>query len=300
MRHLSNGERLYTGLAGLTAACILLLILLGAVVRVTDAEIACGGTWPLCNGQPFPPPGNELAWLDWAHRLSTILTGCLILGAVWAARRFISNRKDVTTPLYIGLGLLAVQSILGAGNVWIHRPTTLPLVHLGFAVIMLSCLVASLTALLYQPQIRLGSNDSFVLAVHGATLMIFMVLMTGALVVGSDSSKACGKWPICENIESDPMLINLIHRGSVLLLGITLISLVWQAYEGVHLMGASTLLGLYAIQVFLGALYILSDFEDTFSALHVTFAGLMWAAAVALNVVLVKQSQMGSRNESHP
>jgi cytochrome c oxidase assembly protein subunit 15 len=295
INQLSRGERLYFWLAGLTAALVLLLIILGAVVRVTDAESGCGGTWPLCDGSPWPSGSNELAWIDWAHRLNTLFTVLSIFGACYAARRFIRDRKDVTTPLYLGLGLLGIQSVLGAGTMLLHEPSTLPLVHLGFAVIMLSCLVASITALLYQPHTHIFYSDKFSTAVQGATLMIFMVLMTGALVVGSESSKVCPTWPLCRDTASEAAIINLIHRGSVLLLGITLLSLVWQvdrSYDQVSFTGAVVLLALYGLQVALGALYILSDFHASLSALHVTTAGLMWAAAVALNVVLVKQQQV--------
>ncbi len=293
MSQLSHGERLYFWLAGLTAFFTLLLIILGAVVRVTDAETGCGSTWPLCDGRAWPSPDNELAWIDWAHRLITLITALAIVGAWYAARRFISHRKDVTMPLYLGLGLLGIQSLLGAGTLFFDNPATLPLVHLGFAVIMLSCLAASLTALLYQPAL-IFSSDKFQTAVQGATLMIFMVLMTGALVVGSDSAHACREWPLCRDTTSEAAIMNLIHRGSVLLLGILLMSLVWQAWtdrveDRVSRMSTVVLLTLYGIQVALGALYVLSDFHDLFSALHVTTAGVMWAAAVSLNIILMKQ-----------
>jgi cytochrome c oxidase assembly protein subunit 15 len=290
---LTLGERLYLWLAGLTAFFTLLLIILGAMVRVTDADTGCGGTWPLCDGRAWPSLDNELAWIDWTHRLITLITALAIIGAGYAARRFISHRKDVTTPLYLGVGLLGLQSILGAGTLFFDNPATLPLVHLGFAVIMLSCLAASLTALLYQPAL-IFSSDKFPMAVQGATLMIFMVLMTGALVVGSDSAHACREWPLCRDTASEAAIINLIHRGSVLLLGILLMSLVWQAWtdrveDRISRVSTVVLLTLYGIQVTLGALYALSDFHDLLSALHVTTAGVMWAAAVSLNIVLIKQ-----------
>lgn len=294
-------ERFYFGIVSLTAALTLLLIVVGAAVRVTHAETGCGGTWPLCDGRVLPPLANSLAWLDWTHRLITLLTVLCMVGAGFAARRLMHQRPEVTTPLYLGLGLLALQSLMGAGNVLVHAETTLPLLHLGFAVIILSCLVASLTSLVVESPLVVN-RDKFPLAVQGATLMIFMVLMTGALVVGSHSSTACGTWPLCDNTASEAALLHWVHRGSVLLLGVILMSLVWQVridrpHDTFSLWGTIVLLGLYAVQAAIGALYIFSDFGDLFSILHVTFAGAMWAAAVALNVALAKQPT-GSSHES--
>lgn len=80
-------------------------------------------------------------------------------------------------------------------------------------------------------------------------------------------------------------------------------SLVWQVridrpHDTFSLWGTMVLLGIYAVQAAIGALYIFSDFGDLFSILHVTFAGAMWAAAVALNVALAKQPT-GSSHESN-
>jgi heme a synthase len=293
---LNQNKIFFAGLMLTTAGSILLLIVLGALVRLTEAELACGSEWLLCNGQLFPSLHNDLGWIDWGHRLATLLVSAFMLGTFLTARHHWVMDTDIMNPIYLAVGLLVIQTFLGAATTWQWLPT-LPLLHLGFAVMMLSCLIAALTALLYSPKSYFSKQDTFPTAVHAATLMTFMVLMTGAMVVGDNAAQACTGFPLCANPLDDSVAINLIHRGSVLLLGIVLLTLVWRARterpsdRGTSI-GAFTLMGLFIAQALIGGVYVQYGYETLWSALHVLFAGLTWAAAVALSIAVVKQQQV--------
>jgi cytochrome c oxidase assembly protein subunit 15 len=290
-----SGEGLFAGLAGVTAGLTLLLIVLGAWVRLTDADTACGNQWLSCNNRLFPSIEDDLAWIDWGHRLTTLLVGGSLLLTFVIARRAVAHRQDVVNPIHLAMSLLILQSLLGAATTW-NWLSTLPLLHMAFAVIMLSCLIASLTMLLYSPQPKPYSSpaDTFPAAVHAATLMTFMVLMTGAMVVGDDAAQACRGFPWCNHELDGSAILNLIHRGSVLLLGVVLVALAWRARterptdHGVNL-GIFILLGLFIIQALIGAVYVQYGYKTLWSVLHVLFAGLSWGAAVALSITLIKQ-----------
>ena len=294
------GERLYASAAALTAGLILLLIVLGAMVRLLEAERACGSTWPLCDGAIIPQTGNERVWIDWGHRLLTMLTVIATLSTFYIARRFVALLPFVIKPIYLGLSLLIVQSLLGAATMRFSDPSTLPLLHLSLAVILFSCLIASLTASLYQPYhslvLQLSDDDTFPDAVHSATLMTFMVLMTGALIVGGGVSDACEGFPICREPFTENAAIHLIHRGGVLLLGIILLTFIWRVrserpHDTISSRIVFTFAGLYLTQAILGAVYVQLGRNPGISALHVMFAGLTWAAAVALSMTMIKQKQ---------
>jgi|GEM_PF-4222012 len=289
-----QGERLYIGAAIITAVLLLLLIILGAMVRVTDAELICGSNLFLCNGA-FPPSG--LGWLDWGHRLATIFVSASSLATFGIAKRYISQ-TTVLNPLYAAIILLLVQSILGLVTMLMETPPTLPILHLSFAVIMFSCLVASVVMLVYHPQRTHNHTESYTNAVHSTTLLTFIVLLTGAMIVGGDATDACHDFPLCGNpLTEDAPILNMIHRGSVGLLGVLLVTLFWRTrverpQDQIVNLAMISLCSLFVVQALIGA--VIAQYGGTMfsSALHVLFAGLAWAAAVALSMTMIKQQEV--------
>ena len=83
--------RRYTLLAWSAAVCTYLLIVLGAVVRITGSGLGCGNHWPLCNGRLFPPLDDIGTVIEWSHRLVAALVTILVVGlaahTVWLRRR---------------------------------------------------------------------------------------------------------------------------------------------------------------------------------------------------------------------
>src|SRR2546429_6644513 len=71
--------RRFTRLAWAAAACTYLLIVLGAVVRVTGSGLGCGEHWPLCNGHLFPPLNDLPTVIEWSHRLVAALLSALVV-----------------------------------------------------------------------------------------------------------------------------------------------------------------------------------------------------------------------------
>src|SRR3981189_1926707 len=72
--------RRFTILAWSAAVCTYLLIILGAVVRITGSGMGCGDHWPLCNGHLFPPLGDIGTVIEWSHRLVAGLVAILVTG----------------------------------------------------------------------------------------------------------------------------------------------------------------------------------------------------------------------------
>src|SRR2546428_9198827 len=61
--------RRFPSVAWAAAVCTYLLIVLGAVVRITGSGLGCGEHWPLCNGHLFPPLNDIGTVIEWSHRL---------------------------------------------------------------------------------------------------------------------------------------------------------------------------------------------------------------------------------------
>src|SRR3989442_10313672 len=98
--------RRFLTLAWAAAVCTYLLIVLGAVVRITGSGLGCGEHWPLCNGHLFPPLDDIGTVIEWSHRLVAVLVTVLVVGLAIPGLRESKAR-------YVPLRLPFVQIPLG-------------------------------------------------------------------------------------------------------------------------------------------------------------------------------------------
>ena len=151
----------FTRLAWAGAVCTYLLIILGAVVRITGSGLGCGEHWPLCNGKLLPPLDDIGTLIEWNHRLAAAAVSVLVIalaGYAWRLRRETGDGTRETTdgPItppsarppvrpsaaaYIALGLLALQVALGAVTVKLALPPWTVILHLGTAMLLLATLI---------------------------------------------------------------------------------------------------------------------------------------------------------------
>ncbi|MGH3135051.1 MAG: COX15/CtaA family protein, partial [Gaiellaceae bacterium] len=89
----TRGFRLLALAAALSAWA---LVAVGGIVRVTESGLGCPD-WPLCDGRVVPDRAKE-AWIETSHRwVAGIVTVLVVLVAVWAWRRY-RSQKDVFMP----------------------------------------------------------------------------------------------------------------------------------------------------------------------------------------------------------
>src|SRR2546426_11354247 len=81
--------RRFTRLAWTAATFTYLLIILGAIVRITGSGLGCGDHWPLCNGKLLPPL-DVPTLIEYGHRLAaaavSVLVAALALYTWWLRR----------------------------------------------------------------------------------------------------------------------------------------------------------------------------------------------------------------------
>jgi len=113
-------------LSMVTTAAVYVQLLLGAVMRHTDAGLAIPD-FPLAFGSLIPPLSDPKVQIHFAHRVGALVVSLLV---VWTVTRVLSRHRD--EPLLRRPGLLlvlflAAQITLGALTIWSRKavvPTT--------------------------------------------------------------------------------------------------------------------------------------------------------------------------------
>ena len=154
--------RAFTRLAWTAAGFTYLLIILGAIVRITGSGMGCGEHWPLCNGKLLPPLDLPTL-IEYTHRLVAASVSILVLALATYARWLregagsrqqdssngpiaVSSHRPTVRPSvapYVALGLLALQVALGALTVKLELPPWTVILHLGTAMLLLATLIVA-------------------------------------------------------------------------------------------------------------------------------------------------------------
>ena len=133
----------FSGLLGLTAVGVYLLVIVGATTTLTDAAATCQ-TWPACNGQLLPSLSEPLLAVAWGHRVVALVVAALVVASAAAA-----VLGDATTRVRVLLGVAAVTYLLqvgvGAVAATTGTPTTLSAVHLVLGVFIFGLVVLALS-----------------------------------------------------------------------------------------------------------------------------------------------------------
>jgi heme A synthase len=104
---------------------------------VHGAHLACGEEFPTCNGELLPFGQSRLGDIHLAHRALMYLAAAAIIALVaLALRRGIRSRA-----LPLAAGLLGLQVLLGALNVWLGEHGELVVAHLSVGTLLWATIV---------------------------------------------------------------------------------------------------------------------------------------------------------------
>src|SRR5437016_4227507 len=257
--------RRFTRLAWTAATFTYLLIILGAIVRITGSGLGCGEHWPLCNGKLLPPLDLPTI-IEYGHRLVAAAVSVRVTALAWNAwwlRKEAGSRGRYTPgrTAYVALGLLVVQVLLGAITVKLSLPPWTVILHLGTAMLLLATLI--LAAKLSpgaspgstEPPITPGSRPGLVGIV--ALVLGFVTVLFGALTANLGAASACLGFPLC-NGQVIPtgnylQLVQWLHR---LLAYMLFAYVVWWGVSTKR-RGAWYVVGLVTLQVVVAATMVL-------------------------------------------
>jgi protoheme IX farnesyltransferase len=284
----TNSQRGFRHLLLATAILVYLLIVIGGVLRATVSGGACMD-WPTCFGVITPPAGSG-ALLDYLHRLTTLLSVVLMSIASLLAWRRYRGKPLLVNPLLAALGLVVVQVGLGAMLSQLPDQPWINAAHLGLSLLIFGFIQVTLLAV-YYPEV-LASNkypldfrSPFARLSLAVLVVVFLLLVSGAVVAGSGAAQLCSEWPLCPGAISGWQAgewINIFHRLLVLVAASLLGWMLIQAWRSQRtrtpvIVATTASAVLFLSQALLGS-RLVEGYQPYLLVLHQATAVAVWVA----------------------
>lgn len=209
------GSKLFIRLGMFTTLFALVVIVLGAYVRLSDAGLGCPD-WPGCYGEVIVPGSSETiaeanarfperalesgkAWKEMFHRYFAGTLGLLILALAVVAW---INRKEVNQPLLLPfflVGLVLFQAALGMWTVTLLLKPAIVTLHLLAGLATLGLLW--LTVLRKHYQRPIFSDSAQPILKYWAALALIVLIIQIALGGWTSTNYAamhCPDFPTCQ------------------------------------------------------------------------------------------------------
>ncbi len=280
-------------LAALTLATALGLVTIGVIVRATDSGLGCPD-WPLCNGQLIPALGDSKAWIEWIHRTVAVVIGFEILALAILAVRDYRDRRSILWPSLAAVALVGFQAWLGRETVRLGNSGESVTAHLATALTLVALLVYVTVRAGYPARIGgRGGSQRFTLLAAFTTALTFALLLFGSHVTATSTALVFPDWPLMGGTlvppltdATTPMALHRWVAGIVGLVVIALAVFAWRTQRD-HPTLLRLALGtavLYAIQVVIGGLQVLTQLAGWTVTLHLALGAVIWAMLTGLTV----------------
>ncbi len=290
----------YQKLAIAAVGAAYLLLIVGAVVRLTGAGAGCGSEWPFCNGQFVPSATGHSTVFDFSHRLLAFLTTILVLALVVDGWQWRARKPLLFWGSLVALVLVATQVALGAITAVSHLTPSMEVAHLGLAQVFIAVLlIVTLLALAPWIQTATGRSSGGAWTGLGWTAMIasgsaFLLILTGAYMATAKTTGACSQWPLCGGrmvptgfTATD---IHIIHRWIALITTIAVIGVAMQARrrrsDSQLLVALSVSVATITFaQIFVGAASIWFNLNPILDVAHLGVATIVWGMLLTIAVL---------------
>src|SRR6266516_5970520 len=274
------------------------LIALGGTVLATDSGLSCPD-WPFCNGQAYYA-GTYHTFLEQFHRFTaatvSILIMLLMIGIiVWARKDRALLTLAIAAPI-----LLAVQIVLGGVTVLWKLPAQVITAHLATALAIFA-IVITIAVLSGKPtpdKEHPAKTRRFAQLAISNALLVYILMLFGSYVTGSEAGLACLGWPLCTPaswaVSNHLADINILHRVFAVFVGLVMLWTViagvrrWRVARGQAIVG---LVGgiLFVCQAIVGGLIVLLKEPAFVAGLHLALATAVWGTLVLLAALASNQ-----------
>lgn len=273
--------------AVLTTIMMIFVQIGGALVTKTESGEGCGASWPLCHGQLIPKEWPIDTIIEIAHRGVSGIAIILVIIFSYMAWKQMSHKKETKFLVYMSIGFIFVQALIGAAAVlWGQNDFALA-AHFGISLISFAA-VFLLTLLVFEFDQRFDARK---LRIHSflrnqifyVTIFIYFVIYSGALVRHTGSELSCLAWPHCQPGRIMPInffeWVQMGHRALAGILIIWLILIVIHVFKHyskyrVLVYGWAFIGGLILLQGLTGALMIFTHVNLIIALLHALFITL--------------------------
>jgi protoheme IX farnesyltransferase len=280
-------------LAALTLGTAIVLVVVGVIVRATDSGLGCPD-WPFCHGQLLPPLDDAKAWIEWVHRTIAVIIGFEIVGLAVLAVRDHRDRPSLVWPSLAAVGLVAFQAWLGRETVRLGNSGESVTAHLTAAMLLVALLVFVTVRAGFRARLEgRGSSQRFTLLAAFTTLATFALLLFGSHVTATDSALVFPDWPLMGGTLVPPLTeatsAHVLHRWVAAVVGLMVAALAvvaWRTQRDrptlVRLALAAAVL--FAIQIVVGGLQVLTGLSGWSQTLHLGLGAVIFALLVGLSV----------------
>lgn len=303
LRTLELSPRTFRVLALGALVALWVIVVTGAVVRLTASGLGCEH-WPGCQaGQPFPEKGYH-SYIEFGNRVVGAVAIVLALGAA-AGARFVPSLPTYArrTAVLVFLGTLA-QAPLGYFTVKYHLNPYLVMSHFLLSTgVLAGAVVVALTALGLEwgTAPRIGNSELRGAAILAALACLYL-LGTGTVATAAgphpgDSSHVHRLWRLQDAVFFHAVGTAVFGLCFAFLLGY-LVSLRTVAPR--LLAFALGVLGLVFVQMTIGAIQYHTHLPWWLVLIHVGTATTVWVGVVALATLFRRPVALATRPRSGP
>ena len=274
------------------------LIALGGTVLATDSGLSCPD-WPFCYGQAYYS-GTYHVFLEQFHRFTaaaiSILIVLLLIGIIKWARK---DRALLTLAIAAPI-LLAIQIVLGGLTVLWQLPPQIITAHLGTALAIFAIVItiAVLSGKATPSKEHPANTRKFAQLAISNALLVYILMLLGSYVTGSDAALACLGWPFCTptpgTVSNHLAAINILHRVFAVFVGLVMLWTVISALRRGRVARGQAIVALvggvlFVCQAVVGGLIVLLKEPAFVAGLHLALATAVWGTLVLLAALASNQ-----------
>ncbi len=296
--------------AWLVLAYNIVVILWGVFLRASKSGDGCGQHWLTCHGEIIPSAPQLETAIEFSHRITSALAFLAVLGLlVWAFRKF--EKGNIIRKTSLGAFVFIVtEALIGAGlvltgntaeNLTPTRPFWMA-GHLINTFILLAFL--SLTAWFASggKEFHLNSSPKALFLIALALLGILFVSLTGS--IAALSSLLFPSESLVEGLSKDfsptshfLVRLRISHPIASIFISVYLIFFAgWLKRQSEHTervaYWAKMLSILIIVQLFLGAITLLSLSPIIMQVTHLLFADLIWISFILLTASFLAEKRI--------
>ncbi len=296
-KSVDHAARRVRTLAVIIAASTYLLAVLGSTVRVSNSGMGCS-SWPLCDGR-VGPIDHLHPLLEQSHRYLATIVVIAIAALIALTRRGAARMRQVRNYAVASLAIVSVQIVLGAITVLTDNAPATVAAHLVVGLVFLAVVTATAVASFIDGATFWHRFEGQWLA-WASVGALFVVLLSGSIVVDGGAEAACRSWPACLASPSPTRLVNLqyVHRSLVFVaacLVVAYLARLWRSRALAQRAAAIVGITLLVAQIVVGAFDAVLGAPAALADVHLALASALWTVVVS---ALVASAVAPSSNAS--